>query len=184
MKKLIRILDEQGVNESLLKLAPFALAKCRKDSYDHLNRLCKGEKKLMAAVIAGAIVLWLIHKFHGRCQKDLKKKGRRDALQELNPYLDSIQLVARLDTALDQQALRAKAVDFLSDRRKRKQALSSDLNESKREHIQMLGQIIEAMRSGTSASEKVIYKHLIDFLNSLGYTTLGGKRFTRRNMNT
>jgi hypothetical protein len=78
-------------------------------------------------------------------------------LQELNPYLDSIQLVARLDTSLDQQALRTKAVDFLSDGRKRKQALSNDLNESKREHIQMLGQIIEAMRSGTSHSEKAIY---------------------------
>ena len=184
MKKLIRILEEQGVNESLRKLAPFALANSRKDSYDHLNRLCKGEKKLMAAVITGVMVLWLIKKFHERCQKDLKKKGRRDALQELNPYLDSIQLVARLDPALDQQALRTKAVDFLSDRRKRKQALSNDLNESKREHIQMLGQIIEAMRSGTSHSEKAIYKHLSDFLNSLGFTTSGGKPFTRRNMNT
>jgi len=183
MNKFIRILEEHGVNESLLKLAPFALANCRKDSYDHLNLLCKGEKKLMAAVIAGVIVLWLIQKFHKRCQTDLKKNESRDSFWELNQYLDSIQLVACLDTSIDQQALRVKAIDFLSDGRKRKQVLSSDLNESKLEHKKMLGQIIEAMRGGTNHSENAIHQYLSDFLNSISFTTLGGKPFTRQNIN-
>jgi len=183
MKKFIRILEEQGVNESLLKLAPFALANYRKDSYDHLTLLCSGEKKLMAAVLSGVIVLWLINKFNKRCQEDLKKNKRRDSFRELNQYLDSIQLVARLDVSIDQQALRAKAVDWLLDRRKRKQALSSDLKESKLEHQKMLGQIIEAIRSGTTHSENAIHRHLSEFLNSIRFTTLGGKPFTRRNIN-
>jgi hypothetical protein len=183
MKKFIRILEEQGVNESLLKLAPFALANYRKDSYDHLNLLCSGEKKLMAAVIAGVIVLWLIQKFNKRCQEDLKKKERRDSFRELNQYLDSIQIVARLDTSIDQQALRAKAVDWLLDRRKRRQALSSDLKESKLEHKKMLGQLIDAIRVGTRHSENAIHRHLSEFLNSIRFTTLGGKPFTRRNIN-
>jgi hypothetical protein len=183
MKKFIRILEEQGVNESLLKLAPFALAKYRKDSYDHLDLLCSGEKKLMAAVIAGVIVLWLIQKFNKRCQEDLKKKERRDSCRELNQYLDSIQRVARLDMSIDQQALRAKAVDLLLDRRKRRQALSSDLKESKLEHQKMLGQLIDAIRVGTRHSETAIHRHLSEFLNSIRFTTLDGKPFTRRNIN-
>jgi len=182
MKKFIRILEEQGVNESLLKLAPFALANHRKDSYDHLNLLCSGEKKLMGAVIAGVIVLWLIQKFNKRCQEDLKRNERRDSFRELNQYLDSIQRVARLDTSIDQQALRAKAVDWLLDRRKRKQALSSDLKESKLEHQKMLAQIIEAIRGGTRHSETAIHRHLSEFLNSIRFTTLDGKPFTRRNI--
>ena len=40
MKKFIRLMEEQGADELLLKLAPFALADYRKDSYDHLNLLC------------------------------------------------------------------------------------------------------------------------------------------------
>jgi len=121
MKKFIRLMEEQGADESLLKLAPFALAKYRKDSYDHLKLLCSGEKKLMATALSGVIVLWLIKKFNKRCQEDLKKIERRDSFRELNPYLDSIQRVARLEMSIDQQALRAKAVDWLLDRRKRKQ---------------------------------------------------------------
>jgi len=50
------------------------------------------------------------------------------------PNLDSIQLVARLDTSIDEQALRLKAIGFLSDRQKQKQALSRDLNESELEY--------------------------------------------------
>jgi hypothetical protein len=182
MKKFIRMLEEQGVNESLLKLAPFALAKYRRDSYDHLNLLCSGEKKLMAAVLSGVIVLWLIKKFNKRCQEDLKKNKRRDSFRELNQYLDSIQLVARLDMSIDQQALRAKAVDWLLDRRKRRQALSSDLKESKLEHQKMLGQLIDAIRVGTRHSENAIHRHLSEFLNSIRFTTLDGKPFTRRNI--
>jgi len=182
MKKFIRILEEQGVNESLLKLAPFALANYRKDSYDHLNLLCSGKKKLMAAVIAGVIVLWLIKKFNKRCQEDLKKNKRRDSFRELNQYLDSIQLVARLDVSIDQQALRAKAVDWLLDRRKHKLALSSDLKESKLEHQKMLGQLIDAIRTGTRHSENAIHRHLSEFLNSIRFTTLDGKPFTRKNI--
>ena len=183
MKKFIRMLEEQGVNESLLKLAPFALANHRKDSYVQLNLLCSGEKKLMAAVLSGVIVLWLIKKFNKRCQEDLKKNKRRDSFRELNQYLDSIQLVARLDMSIDQQALRAKAVDWLLDRRKRRQALSSDLKESKLEHQKMLGQLIDAIRVGTRHSENAIHRHLSEFLNSIRFTTLAGKPFTRRNIN-
>jgi hypothetical protein len=184
VKKLIRILEEQGVNESLRKLAPFALAKGRTDSHRHLNLLCRGEKKLMAAVLAGAIVLWLIQKFHKRCQEDLKGKKNEGGAsdRELTRYLDSIQLVARLDTSVDQQALRVKAVDFLLDGRKRKQALSGDLRESDLEHKKMLGQIIEALRGTTRHSENAIRHHLSDFLNSLSFTTLGGKPFTPQNI--
>jgi len=186
MKKILRILEEQKVDESLLKLAPFVLANYRKDSYDHLSLLCKGEKKLMAAVIIGVIVLWLIKKFYKRCQKDLKDKKNegRTSDRELNQYLDSIQLVSRLDKSIDQQALRAKAVGFIFERRKRKQALSSDLNESKLEYEKMLGQIIDAVRGGTSHSENTIHNHFAKFLDSIGHTTLSGKKFNRRNIST
>ena len=186
MKKFLRILEEQKIDESLLMLAPFALANYRKDSYDHLNRLCRGGKNLMAGVTAGVIVLWLIKKFYKRCQKDLKdqKVEGRAFDRELNQYLDSIQLVSRLDKSIDQQALRAKAVVFLFETRKRKQALSSDLNDSKREYEKMLGQIIEALSGGTSHSENAIHTYLARFLNSIGYTTLNGKKFNRQNIST
>jgi hypothetical protein len=183
MKKIISILQKQGVDESLLKLAPFALEDYRRDSYAHLKLLCSGQKKLMAAVLSGVIVLWLILKFNRRCQQDLKKNARRDSFQELDQYMDSIQLLARLDSSIDQQALRAKAIDWLLDRRKRKLALSHDLRQSQLEHQHMLGQIIEAVRAGTGQSETAIYRHLSEFLNSIGFTTLDGKPFTRRNIN-
>jgi hypothetical protein len=85
--------------------------------------------------------------------------------------------------SIDQQALRAKAVDWLLDKRKRKQVLSSDLKESKLEHQKMLAQIIEAIRTGTRHSENALHRHLSEFLNSIRFTTLGGKPFTGRNVN-
>jgi hypothetical protein len=184
MKKIIRIIEEQRTDDSMLRLAPFALANYRKDSYDHLSLLCGGEKKLMAGVTVGVIVLWLIKKFYKRCQKDLKSKKTegRVSVRELDQYLDSIQLVSRLDKSIDQQALRAKAVYFLFERQQRNQALSSDLNDSKLEYKKMLGQIIAATRVGTSQSENAVYDHLAKFLNSIGYTTLDGKEFNRRNI--
>ena len=186
MKRILGILKEQPVDETLLKLAPFALAKYRKDSYDHLSLLCRGGKKLMAAVLVGVIVLWLIKKFHQRCQKDLKVKRNegRASDREINQYFDSIQLVSRLDKSIDQQALRAKAVDFIFDRRNRKQVLSTDLNESKLEYKKMLGQIIEVVRIGTSHSENTLHDYLAKLLNSLGYTTLNGRKFNRQNTRT
>lgn len=183
MKKIISILEEQGADESLLKLAPFALADYRKDSYDRLSLLCSGEKKLMAAVLSGVIVLWLIQKFNQRCQEDLKMNARRDSFQELNQYLYSIQLVARLDRSIDQQALRAKAVDWLLDRRNRRKALSNDLRQSQLEHRQMLGQIIEAVHAGTRHGETAIRGHLSEFLNSIRFTTVRGRPFSSRNIN-
>jgi len=184
MKKFIRILEEHGIDESYLKMAPFALANYRKESYDHLNLLCRGDKKLMAAVMVGVIVLWLIKKFHQRCWKDLKnhKRDGGAAERELNQYLDSIQLVSRLDKSIDQQALRAKAVRFISARRKQNKEISNDLNESKLEHKKMLGQIIGAMRGSSSHSENAIPTYLAKFLNSIGYTTLDGKKFNPQNI--
>lgn len=184
MKKIIRILEEQKIDESLLKMAPFALANYRRDSYDHLSLLCRGLKNLMAAVIVGATVLWLIKKFYKRCQKDLKDKRNegRASDWELNQYLDSIQLVSRLDKSIDQQALRAKAVSFLFEKRKRRQALFHDLNESKLEYQKMLRQIIDAVRVGTHHSENAVHSDVAEFLNSLGYTTLSGKKFTRQSI--
>jgi hypothetical protein len=185
MKKIIRILEEQGVDDSMIRLAPFALAKCRKDSYDHLNLLCGGQKKLMAGVTVGVIVLWLIKKFNERCRKDLKSKKTeaRVSARELNQYLDAIQLVARLDHSIDQQALRAKAVYSLTERRKRNQTLSSDRYESKLEYQKMLGQIIAAARVGTNQSDNAIHDSLAKFLNSIGCTTLESKKFSRLNIN-
>jgi hypothetical protein len=137
----------------------------------------------MAAVLSGVIVLWLIQKFNQRCQEDLKMNARRDSFQELNQYLYSIQLVARLDRSIDQQALRAKAVDWLLDRRNRRKALSNDLRQSQLEHRQMLGQIIEAVHAGTRHGETAIRGHLSEFLNSIRFTTVRGRPFSSRNIN-
>jgi hypothetical protein len=183
MKKFIKILEEHGEDDSLRKLAPSALARYRKGSYHYLILLCQGEKKLMAAVLAGITVLWLIQKFHRRCLKDMKRNDRSVSIRGLNQYLDSIQIVARLDPSIDQQRLRIKAVDFLSNWRQRNQALSFDLNQSKLEHKKMIEQIIEAMCSATGHSPITIHKRLSIFLNSISFKTLGGRPFTSRNIN-
>jgi hypothetical protein len=41
---------------------------------------------------------------------------------------------------------------------------------------------IDAVQAGTGHSEKAVHEYLSAFLNSIGCTTLGGKRFTRQNI--
>jgi hypothetical protein len=96
--------------------------------------------------------------------------------------LEAIQLLSRLDASIDQQALRVKAVDFLLDRKKRRQALTCDVHESKLEHQRLLEQLIAALRTGTHRSENDSCRLLSRFLNSISFTTLGGRPFTRRNI--
>jgi hypothetical protein len=64
------------------------------------------------------------------------------------------------------------------------QELSHSLTEAKKEYKAMIQQIIGAVQAGTGHSENAVHGYLATFLNSIGCTTLGGKRFTRQNIST
>jgi hypothetical protein len=182
MKKIIRILEAQHLDSSWLRVAPFALAGYRKESYGKLTRLCRRKENLMAAVVAGVIGLYAAKKHIELCKKAAKagKNASRDSDRELKKYLDAIWRVYLLDNSIDKQRLIEKAIGYLSG--KLDQELSHSLTEAKKEYKAMIQQIIDMVRAGTEHSENAVHEYLATFLNSIGCTTLGGKRFTRRNI--
>jgi hypothetical protein len=182
MEKIIRILEGLKVDDTWLRVAPFALACCRKESYGKLTRLCRRKEALMAVVVAGVIGLYSAKKHVELCKKAARagKNASRDSDRELKKYLDAIWRVYLLDTSIDKQRLIEKAIGYLSG--KLDQELSHSLNEAKREYKAMIQQIIGTVQTGTGHSENAVHGYLSVFLNSIGCTTLGGKRFTRQNI--
>jgi len=182
MKKIISILKAQGVDNAWLRVAPFALAGYRKESYGKLARLCRRKEALMAVVVAGVIGLYAAKKHIELCRQAAKagENAPRDFALELKKYWDAIRRVYLLDNSIDQQRLIEKAIGCLSGRLEPE--LSHSLTEAKKEYKAMIQQIIGTVRSGTEHSENAVHEHLATFLNSIGCTTLGGKRFTCRNI--
>lgn len=182
MKKIIRILQEVKIDSSWLRVAPFALAGYRKESYGKLTRLCRRKKYLMAVVAAGVIGLYSAKKHVELCKKAAKarRNANRDSDRELKKYLDAIWRVYLLDNSIDKQRLIGKAIGFLSG--KLDQELSHSLTEARKEYKAMIQQIIGAVRADTRLGENAVHEYLAAFLNSIGYTTLGGNRFTPQNI--
>jgi hypothetical protein len=182
MKKIIGILEELKVDDIWLRVAPFALAGCRKESYGKLTRLCRRKETLMAVVVAGVLGLYSAKKHIELCKKAVKegKNASRDSDRELNKYVDAIWRVYILDNSIDKQRLIEKAIGCLSG--KLDQELSHSLTEAKKEYKAMIQQIIGAVQADTGHSENAVHGYLATFLNSIGCTTLGGKRFTRQNI--
>jgi len=182
MKKIIGILKKAKLDNSWLRVAPFALAGCRKESYGQLTQLCRRKEHLMAVVAAGAIGLYSAKKHIELCKKAAKagKNASRDSDRELKKYLDSIWRVYLLDNSIDKQRLIEKAIGCLSG--KMDQELSHSLAEAKKEYNAMIRQIIHAVRADTGLGEYAVRESLANFFNSIGCTTLGGKRFTRRSI--
>ena len=184
MKKIIRILEGLKVDDTWLRVAPFALAGCRKESYGKLTRLCRRKETLMAVVVAGVIGLYSAKKHVELCKKAARagKNASRDSDRELNKYLDAIWRVYLLDTSIDKQRLIEKAIGYVSG--KLDQELSHSLTEAKKEYKAIIQQIMGAVQADTGHSENAVHGYLAAFLNSIGCTTLGGKRFTRQNIST
>jgi hypothetical protein len=182
MKKIIRILEELKVDNSWLRVAPFALAGYRKESYGKLTRLCRRKETLMAVVVAGVIGLYSAKKHVELCKKAAKagKNASRDSDRELKKYLDAIWRVYLLDNSIDKQRLIGKAIGYLSG--ELDQELSHSLTEAKKEYKVMIQQIIGAVQAGTGHSENAVHGYLAAFLSSIGCTNLGGKPFTRQNI--
>jgi len=182
MEKIIRILEELKVDNAWLRVAPFALAGYRKESYGKLTRLCRRKETLMAVVVAGVIGLYSAKKHVELCKKAAKagKNVSRDSDRELNKYLDAIWRVYLLDHSIDKQRLIEKAIGYLSG--KLDQELSHSLTATKKEYKAMIQQIIGAVQADTGHSENAVHGYLATFLNSIGCTTLGGKPFTRQNI--
>jgi hypothetical protein len=182
MKKIIRILEGLKVDDTWLRVAPFALAGCRKESYGKLTRLCRRKETLMAVVVAGVIGLYSAKKHVELCKKAVKagRNASGDSDRELNKYLDAIWRVYLLDTSIDKQRLIEKAIGYVSG--KLDQELSHSLTEAKKEYKAIIQQIMGAVQAGTGHSENAVHGYLSAFLNSIGCTTLGGKRFTRQNI--
>ena len=136
----------------------------------------------MAVVVAGVIGLYSAKKHIGLCKKAVKagKNAYRDSDRELNKYLDAIWRVYILDNSIDKQRLIEKAIGCLSG--KLDQELSHSLTEAKKEYKAMIQQIIGAVQADTGHSENAVHGYLAAFLNSIGCTTLGGKRFTRQSI--
>jgi hypothetical protein len=182
MKKIIGILQEAKIDNSWLRVAPFAFAGYRKESYGKLSRLCRRKEYLMAVVAAGVIGLYSAKKHVELCKTAAKarKNASRDSDRELKKYLDAIWRGYLLDNSIDKQRLIDKAIGCLSG--KFDHELSHSLAEAKKEYKAIIQQIIAAVRAGTGSSEYDVHADLATFLNSIGCTTLGGKPFTRRNI--
>ena len=182
MKKIIKILEELKVDNSWLRVAAFALAGYRKESYGKLTRLCRRKKTLMAVVVAGVIGLYSAKKHIELCKKAATagKNASRDSDRELGKYLDAIWRVYLLDHSIDKQRLIGKAIGYLSG--ELDQELSHSLTEAKKEYKAMLQQIIGAVQADTGHSENAVHRYLAAFLNSIGCTTLSGRRFTRQSL--
>ena len=182
MEKIIGILEELKVDNAWLRVAPFALTGYRKESYGKLTRLCRRKETLMAVVVAGVIGLFSAKKHVELCKKAAKaaQNAPGESDRELKKYLDAIWRVYLLDNSIDKQRLIEKAIGYLSGNLD--QALSHSLTEAKKEYKAMIQQIIGAVQTGTGYSEKAVHGYLATFLNSIGCTTLGGRRFTRRNI--
>lgn len=182
MKKIIGILKAAKIDNAWLRVAPFVLAGCRKESYGKLTRLCRRKEYLMAVVVAGVIGLYSAKKHVELCKKAAKagKNASSDSDRELKKYLDAIWRVYLLDNSIDKQRLLEKAIGCLSG--KMDQELSHSLAEAKKEYKAIIRQIIDAVRADTGLGEYAVHESLANFLNSIGCTTLGGKRFTHRNI--
>lgn len=183
MKKIIRILEAQGVDNTWLCVTPLALAGYRKESYGKLTRLCGKKETLMVGVVAGVIGLYAARKHAELCRQAIKagENASRDSNRELKKYLDAIWRVYLLDNSVDKQRLIAKAIGCLSGNQD--QELSQSLAGAEKEYKAMIQQIIGAVQTGTGQSEYAVQGYLATFLNSIGCTTLDGKRFTRQNIN-
>jgi hypothetical protein len=94
--------------------------------------------------------------------------------------LDAIWRVYLLDNSIDKQRLIEKAIGYISGNLD--QELSHSLTEAKKEYKVMIQQMIGAVQAGTGHSENAVHGYLAAFLDSIGCTTLGGKRFTRQNI--
>jgi hypothetical protein len=116
------------------------------------------------------------------CKKAVKaeKNASGDSDRELNKYLDAIWRVYLLDNSIDKRRLIEKALDCLSGNLD--QELSHSLTEAKKEYKAIIQQIMGAVQADTGHSENAVHGYLAAFLNSIGCTTLGGKRFTRQNI--
>jgi hypothetical protein len=182
MKKIIRILEGLKVDDTWLRVAPFALAGCRKESYGKLTRLCRRKETLMAVVVAGVIGLYSAKKHVELCKKAAKagKNASGDSDRELKKYLDAIWRAYLLDTSIDKQRLIQKAIGYVSG--KLDQELSHSLAEAKKEYKAIIQQIIGAVQTDTGHSENAVHGYLAAFLNSIGCTTLSGRRFTRQSL--
>jgi hypothetical protein len=183
MKKIIGILEELKVDNTWLRVAPFALAGCRKESYGKLTRLCRRKETLMGVVMAGVIGLYSAKKHVELCKKAAKagKNTPRDSDRELKKYLDAIWRVYLLDNSIDKQRLIEKAIGYISGNLDRE--LSHSLTEAKKEYKVMIQQMIGAVQAGTGHSENAVHGYLAAFLDSIGCTTLDGRRFIRQNIN-
>jgi hypothetical protein len=137
----------------------------------------------MAVVVAGVIGLYAAKKHIELCKKAIKagKNASRDSNRELKKYLDAIWRAYLLDNSIDKQRLIEKAIGYLSG--ELDQGLSHSLTEAKKEYKAMIQQIIGAVQAGTGHSEDAVHGYLATFLNSIGCSTLGGKPFTRQNIN-
>jgi hypothetical protein len=182
VEKIIRILEELKVDHVWLRVVPLALAGWRKESYGKLTRLCRRKAALMGVVVAGVIGLYSAKKHVALCRKAVKagKDASSDSDRELNKYLDAIWRVYLLDNSIDKQKLMEKAIGCLSG--KLDPELSHSLTEARKEYKAIIQQIIGAVQAGTGHSENAVHGYLSAFLNSIGCTTLGGKRFTRPNI--
>jgi hypothetical protein len=109
-----------------------------------------------------------------------RKNASGDSDRELKKYVDAIWRVYLLDTSIDKRRLMEKAIGYLSGNLE--QELSHSLTEARKEYKVMIQQMIGAVQADTGHSENAVHGYLATFLNSIGYTTLGGKRFTRQNI--
>lgn len=182
MEKIIRILEAQGLDSLLVRAAPFAIKGYGKEAHGNLTQLCRGKENLMAAVLAGAIGLHATKRAFERGKESVKggKNAPRHFGRELKKYLDAIELLYLLDNSIDLKSLMGKAVDYLSGKLKRK--ISHNPSKDKKDHKAMVRQIIGAVLADTGHSKNAAHEYLANFLNSIGYTTLGGKPFTRQNI--
>ena len=186
MKKLTELLKlHPTLAGDLLKLAPICCGDARKDSYDKLRQLCRGEQPIMVQGISGAV---LVQKEKYQYQnasegiKKFKKNARRLFLREVMTFRMAIRRVRRLDESINEDALMDKAYEVSKKRFYTALDLPYKMEKARENYHAILSTLIDFILSNTNHSKDAAYTHLAAFLNSLGHTTLTGKRFTRQNI--
>jgi hypothetical protein len=184
MEKLTELLKQHPtLAGDLLKLGSISLRDAREDSYDKLRRLCRGKQEIMVHAISCAVMLGFCKRVYENAQrgaKSNKKNAARHFGRELKSTWQAILKVSKLDPAIDAKALMIRALVVLKARLEND--FSWNLEKNKKEYARVLSALVDFLQSNTTHTKDATYSYLAAFLNSLGHTTLNGKRFTRQNI--
>jgi hypothetical protein len=188
MKKIIRILTEaQRFDDSFILSAQKALAGAGEGAYERLSSLCR-RKPEVEVVIAGYLICLHITKEWFKMTGEIPKHAKRDLAAEYQQHTNYIEFFAQklplvvFEGKTIPEILRPIVECRRSSGEKYLSRLKKEHPEVKEKFKVVLTLIAKTLIFKAKRTRSDACKLLANFLNSIGYRTLYGKRFTRENI--